>query len=1114
MPTASRSAGLRPISSLWRSIEIRWAAPGTADMEKTSPLPLATLVRPDLRTKPILTDFRIPPAPVSTAPAVPPRDPIVEWARRPLLESVHIVPSASDQYYTAGETRKQESLDKVFRAETPTRAVIATELAQWVVVDIELDSPQSQAPPLHLWAFLQPSNFDDKTRAFAGDDAGSRKDSPRAGWGEYLLEPAKGTAKRRTWQGEKNRGNTAGGPDKFTGTAISTNDWKVAQVDAKGLKFRYKLKVKVVDERTDGDIERSKKGHPALPQKDFEAGCWLKVWVRDPLAGWSRMPQDDENDQIVRSMGEQDPSGGSDGARDPSRLSQSSPSLRQPVLGAHAFRRDRLLLNAKSGRLEDSHPIYVLLLNPDTAKYLVELDRLLDKDDPNLPRKAGSIAACSIAAIVLAGILRRCLSQWNGKVGSRPAGSPHGAEWPEVAHRAQGEFLSKVVESLDLSNILAAYAMSGFQYASPMEALNCALQEHPVSFGSLAGIYDLIFDLSTSTGVGHYLDTFLDRNTKRDQARKQTRIPTTRPALRVTEQKEREKRWKETMRERLDLHKRLGLGLSDVRPKATFGPNDAEFSFPLAEAGSKTPLIKPAGVIVPLGPFPLSLQAYVLAGGGAKAFLKVHGNDDGSWQLGFGLEGSGELGVSLELSSPKLALPAKVAAKLDDEHKTKLKTESDKAASRIDHGIDLVEIVGKLQDTLNAGISLALDARLQAVLGFCVRWHPERGFEDFSLSLPGGMVASYQGPEGFDGSAWDTDAAQAFSVNVVASLTAGLHTPLLSMDYPLIQAPKLLHASPQDAALSLSGTILGKSRSLAEVVLAHWGKGRLDPKISQIGTGDIEFGVPLEFSVGCSEIGKDQIRFDIVRSEPEGCSAAPAVGVVPKDAVQWGKDKVSASLRLSCWRKDSTRGSVIVADWNPRRDATLHGKETPSSLFESLGGKLLQELTRTGSTQVRLRANHLGSLFSYSDPLTIVCPAVLKQECSVKDRILRISLSTLAFHDNALWMQIYRRSTGDFLALPSGNDWLFCSVEKDPTGDSTRTLVQLDWAPHLAVAPDDIYPLFSLVPHDEGIFNLAKAPFDLQRRFSFEQQAQTAPPSAKPLPTAVDHAQAVLHSLR
>jgi hypothetical protein len=1084
MATVSRSAKIKPIRSVWKSISIQWAEPGLSHLDRTTPIPHPDLELPALNARPILNGVRIPKPTAPFLHAVPADQATFdEWKLRPLVESFHPKASASDQYYTAGETARQEKLAKVIRCEVPSRAVVATKLTQWVVVEIETSAPQTHPPPLHLWAFLQPPGFSGTKGAFAGDEADSPVDFPRAGWGEYLLDPVRKTAIRRLWQGEKTPGNTQGDPDQFSGTMLAHDDWKAERTDSAGFRFRYKLKVEVLDERTDGDIRRSREKGAQLPEKDFEAGCWLKVWVRDPLAGWSRMPEDDESQGAPNSMDDQDPQRGKQ---------VDSSTLRTSTPGAHAFLRERIFQQGKSKRLEEARPLYVLLLNSASADYLVEFERLLAKHKESSAEIVGSTAACTLGAVLLSGILRRILTEWNSKAGSRPSVLPHGVDWPEAAHRAQGEYLSRLVESFDVANLLAAYATTGFQQLSPIDAMGAAANEHALAHGSIAALYDFLFDLSCSTGIHHYMDIFRSRADNRKAARAQRlqqakaqRAQERPDQLRVQQRADREEAWRKKGREKLDLHKRFQLGLSQMQPSAEFGTDHVRLQVPLVDkGGEEIPLIKPVGLTVPFFGLPLSFQAFGIAHGSVQAFLDIHPEADGSWTFGLGVSGDGALGFKLQLSTPRIDLvegdPSH--AKLDAQARDKLSQEA-RTSMQAGKDLDLVTVIKDLQEILGASIGVQASAELHAVAGFTVRWHPERGFENFSLTLPAGMTRDYSGPEGDDETSWETNAPRAFNANLGATLAAKLQFSVLHLDYPLAQIPKALRATAQDLRVNLDGTFLEKPFPGTEKVLLEWGKGKFLSDIRSASSSLPEFGTPANFRLRYSDLEPDQVSFQLMPHDPtedaNRSTSVPAIGILPKEAVQAKEDGegkfFETTLRLTTWRKDPSKTGVVVADWDPRRKVLPGKKGHLSSTITSPGGKFLKELVGTGSAQFQIRASYLGSLFAFSDPLTLECPQILDQSWSVEGNTLRISLKIEHFHDSLLWVRIYSRTAHTFIELASGEDWLPNEVHAIGSGNAGHFLM-VDWTRQVPIGSGDIYPFLSLVPHEEGLLNSRQGP--------------------------------------
>ena len=313
--------------------------------------------------------------------------------------------NATDKTSTKGVQARQAAQLKAFkvRMTQPAKPVVCTEVKQWIAVDVDVNEKLSAPPPIHVWAFLQPHRLDGRTEFLAGDHALVSDDHPRSGWAEYQLNPS-GWSFSTVWK-----------DGQSSQTAVDGQDWRWIKLDQpkRGAveTYRYKLCLKVQNVQTAGDLQRKDSNLKAA--SEIESGCWLKVWVRDPLAGFRKSPQDDESDAVMQSMDSQAPR--TAGMEPESGTVESGGG--HYTMGCHGFLRERMLdaINWKSSYL-DCEPVYVLLFNPEAMDDLLNLHQLLKNKGPDAQRIAGSLASVSVVVLGLAYALRRLRDEWASKV--------------------------------------------------------------------------------------------------------------------------------------------------------------------------------------------------------------------------------------------------------------------------------------------------------------------------------------------------------------------------------------------------------------------------------------------------------------------------------------------------------------------------------------------------------------------------------------------------------------------------------------------------------------------------------------------------------------------------
>lgn len=946
--------------------------------------------------------------------------------------------------------------------------VMCTEVRQWVSVEIECKASQPNSPAVHLWAFLQPANIGGNTQVLAGDQVAVLDDFPRSGWGEYRIAEGGATCMRRTW---------ADGVLKEE--SVPGNCLKVERKSERVFVFHLRLSIR--NDVTPGDLARRKKQKgPARPLDDYEAGCWLKVWVRDPGVAWGMDPADDEANTLVERMDQMDPT----------KIEYSWSTNSMATLGAHAFLRSRLMYDPKEkGDLAEARPIYAMVFSPEAMDNIVELDKILHPKDKSASMQVASIVTVSSVTLLIAYGLRRALETWQKSTpAAPPAKAPAGVSWPDWANKEKAEFFVKMLESFDVAALLAAYAADGFANASPVEVVASTGSSDPQLVKILAAIYGQIFDMAFAQSPLHYKEFMLKRLEARAQALEE-RIKWSKKGVanRATEAQEKKAREKSLE----DFRKQKGLGLFSTSSRAKFSidKDGFNFKFMLVEGSKKSSFPKPAGAPLPIAAVPLVWRLDLSASGELGFETRaVPGKDGDSLDLHFDIVGKGEASAAFGIHALWSGLedPDVLAHAPSLEADWKRKTGRSTTTAKQDKQSDKDEYYANkkaLRDLRESAVATPPDptfqlfrllkelnqaVRLDAVVTAGLKLEAGIGVKISLNSTTGERKISFKG-----------NGAKGFSASLKADMAAQLQASLLSVDYPIATLPEMGSLSVSAISANLGGTLLGKSFPGKQ--WSHkWGKGTLNEEIEQEnGKEFLVWGRPTPYRLTYKEMESPDVSFDLLRAPN---SADPVVGEIPKGAVSCEQKGTGGALKinlqLSCRAEANQPHLVAVGGWSLSEGVgkaagrNVGSKATPARTF-------LEELTRSeASAIIIVHAKDLVPTHVYSKSITVFSPRVVDQILLAKPGVLMVTLTLGYFEDDQLWVQL--REFNSILADPilpnQGKPWLPFPLQAIKTTDKGRQgvlQIPLNKLTFPRAKEDvwEVYPVLSLVPHDCGIIN-------------------------------------------
>lgn len=946
--------------------------------------------------------------------------------------------------------------------------VMCTEVRQWISVEIECNASQTISPAVHVWAFLQPANIGGNTDALAGDQVAVLDDFPRSGWGEYRIAEGGTSCVRRTWVDGTLKEETVPG-----------NCLKVERKSQQVFVFHLQLAIR--NDVTPGDLARQKKQKgPPRPLDDYEAGCWLKVWVRDPAVAWGMDPADDEANTLVERMDQMDPT----------QTNYSFATNLLATLGAHAFLRSRLMYDpTNTGDLAKARPVYAMVFSPDVMDNIVELDKILHPKDKSATMQVASIVTVSSVTLLMAYGLRRALETWQSKTPQTPpAKTPAGVAWPAWANKEKAEFFVKMLESFDVAALLAAYAADGFANASPVEVVASTGSSNPQLVKILAAVYGQIFDMAFAQSPLHYKEFMLKRLEARTQALEE-RIKWSKKGAANRAAEAQEKKAREKSLE--DFRKQKGLGLFSTSSRAGFSvdKDGFNFKFKLVEGSKKSSFPKPAGAPLPIAAVPLVWRLDLSASGELNFEIRaVPGADGESLDLFFEILGKGEASAAFGIHALWSGLedPDALAHAPSLEADWKRKTGQSTTTVKQDKESDKEEYYANkkaLRELRESAVATPPDptfqlfrllkelnqaVRLDAVVTAGLKLEAGIGVKITLNSTTGERKISFKG-SGTNG----------FSAALKADLSAQLQASLLSVDYPLASLPEMGSLSVSAISANLSGTLLGKSFP-GKQWQHKWAKGDLDREIvSETGKDFLVWGRPTRFQLTYTDMETPDVAFDLLR---KANSADPVVGVIPKDAVtskQNGTGGVlSVNLQLSCRAAASLPHMVAVGGWSLSEGVgkavgqDVGSKATPARTF-------LEELTRAeASATIVVHAKDLTPLHRYSKSIIVYTPRVVDQSLAAKAGKLLVALTLGYFEDDQLWVQLreYNQILSDSVLLNQGKAWLPFPLQGIKATDKGRQgllQIPLNQLTFPRVKEDlwEVYPVISLVQHECGIIN-------------------------------------------
>lgn len=1070
--TASYSGAIQQADSKWQSIAIGWSLPNGVKTD----LAFSTYIAPaGFNPKPYVNADSLRAIGDDGLPRPLPSFQDIRGARkRKYFETLSGMKIEIPEHVTVPDKTATPNVQaSILKMEAALRGmkresvgVMCTEVRQWISIEIECKASQTNSPAVHVWAFLQPAKIGGNINALAGDQVAVLDDFPRSGWGEYKIAEGGASCVRRTWND---------GVIKEESVAA-----KSLRVERKSERvFVYHLEIVIRNEMTPGDLARQKKQKgPARPLDDYEAGCWLKVWVRDPGVAWGMDPADDEANTLVERMDQMDPV----------KADYSFATNLLATQGAHAFQRSRLMHDPTgTGDLAKSRPVYAMLFSQESMDNIVELDKILHPKDKSASMQVASIVTVSSVTLLIAYGLRRALEAWQKTTPTvPPVTAPAGISWPAWANKEKAEFFVKMLESFDVAALLAAYAADGFANASPVEVVASTGSSNPQLVKTMSAIYGQIFDMAFAQSPLHYKEFMLKRLEARTQALEE-RIKWSKKGAANRAAEAQEKKAREKSLE--DFRKQKGLGLFSTSSRAGFSVDKEgfNFKFKLVEGSKKSSFPKPAGAPLPIAAVPLVWRLDLSASGDLNFEIRaVPGKD--TLDLFFEIIGKGEASAAFGihalwsgLEDPD-ALAHAPSLEADWMRKTGQSTttvkqdkESDKAeyyankkalrdlresavATPPDPGFRLFQLLKELNQAVRLDAVVTAGLKLDAGIGVKITLNSTTGERKISFKGSG---------------------TNGFSAALKADMSAQLQASLLSVDYPLASLPEMGRLSVSAISANLSGTLLGKSFP-GKQWQHKWGKGDLGLEIMQQNGKDfLVWGRPTNYKLTYTDMESPDVSFNLQRAAN---SSDPVVGEIPKDAVSCeqigtGGD-INLKLQLSCRAVANQPHLVTVGGWSLSEGVgkavgqDVGSKATPARTF-------LEELTRAEtSAKIVVHAKDLVPTHVYSKAIIVFTPRVVEQNLSAKSGRLTVTLTIGYFEDDQLWMQLreFNSLLSDSILRNQGKLWLPVPLQGIKTTDKGRQgilQVPLNQLTFPSIKEDvwEVYPVLSLVPHECGIIN-------------------------------------------
>lgn len=407
------------------------------------------------------------------------------------------------------------------------RGGLGSELSQWIIVKVA-PKPDDKGPiKAKLWAFLQPRGFDGETPVRTTDDNSTEQipesrrnathvqDFPRSGWSEYNIDFTEGTVETVRYSDGKKSAKAA---DKLDYQFFEVKRGKVI------LEQVLKLKIRLTNDVTAGDLERkakrlkrAKEAHAAInknapfDEKKFEAdsvnieaGCWLKVWMRNEGLNWGVDPSDDETNLCAFGMDRKDPSGDKSGK---GRVT----FLNQFPFRNHGFLRGRLadgrgIQNGKIPEVETIIPFYFALVSASNVVDLKQLVKLFEdvskKEDTPFMKQIASTGIAVTAEVGLFLIIRKYMERVERDANAlqRIGGESDDkfAKRKEKYVLDRAEKVTKAFTFFQIHEHLGAYAIDGFQHF-PASGLEEIAKSKANALKTFTKIFSAAGDIALST---------------------------------------------------------------------------------------------------------------------------------------------------------------------------------------------------------------------------------------------------------------------------------------------------------------------------------------------------------------------------------------------------------------------------------------------------------------------------------------------------------------------------------------------------------------------------------------------------------------------------------------
>ncbi len=1100
-PTSAVSRSFQSLDSRWESVLIDWGTKRRDDLHGTTPFPFVE-PKGDRRLNQVTFFDKNPLRETAQGYNYTPVCDLLK-NRPPAFTEQIVVPIKSqdaqaDNTGVAESGRQRQIRQGIRQLKSPTRGLVCTSVAQWIRVEVKTKTPVPEIPPLRLWAFLQPAHIGGTQGAIAQDDKDCRDDFPRSGWAEYHVLPGASSCMRKDWD-----------EGKSVEHELSGSQWTSKQMDS--TTFVYKIRVEIKNQRTAADLARWKnRKDKTRPEMDCEAGCWLKVWVRDEAVDWGVNPSDDETNTLPDRMD----------AMDPISPEIDFVDLRR-IKAAHGFLRERIFSGPENPEeFGKASPVYAVLFNEHAMEHLVELHKLLKPDPSGTNRQVVSQVVFSAAALLSAAGLRLGLDVWKSQTpASRPPDVANDVVWPDAMDKLKSETMIQLIESLELSANLAVLASDGFAHDSLIESRKAA---SPALVSFWSKIYGTIFDFAFADGPAHYREFCLNRLAKRAELLKE-RIQYTQHEQ--AEQKVAAGKKEDDARKKQaawDAHTRkskgLGLlrGTSGVMGKAKTEATSFAIEVPGKSWKTSHSLPAPAGAPLPIPFVPLVWGLKYGASAEFKLTFKLEVDEKtAEWIFSARFSGIGKAELSFGLHALWSSLvEADSAGGVDDFQQNKKKSNDanpreDLAAVKAEienqrkkalenpcpECFTIFQLLKKLNEYVAFDLEVGASIDLSSSVGFSFHWNPDTG--DHSLRF----LAGEGGGKG------KTVDRKDFRLNLGLKAKARACVSVIKVDYPLATFPGIANVDALGASFSLDGQILGQPLPDREEIKFRWGKGRLADKICPCGTGEpLVWGKTAKFRLDYFDLPKPEVAFCLRQtasdaevdfaSLPEGsvsCRQSGSNGTLdvaltltsrktPRDDTQiaagsWGFSEAVVKSEVERVQKGigALKGLVNSALGMDEGDNALVGGTTPSA-------KWIEQLVKNPSGgSFFLHASYLSTEKSKSDPLQILRPHLAKCQPIAKPGLVQIAVQLENFLDNVLWVQLRKRSPGSSTRIftQDGQAWKILLIEQITTyglnGRAGVLQIPLKF-PANTEEVGEVYPWISLVPHPSGVLNADFAP--------------------------------------